>query len=187
MVKKLIDKGVNSNLVIWIYKFLTNRIQYVRFKSEQSSKIVINTGAPQGCVLSASLFTIYTSDKNCSHNNCRIIKYADDTVIVGLLSDDNKDLDNYFQEIEEFSKWCDRNFLDLNVKKTKEMIFDFRVNKNNTVPVKIKNQNVDIVDSYKYLGTIIDDKLNGEKNVQRVYKKTKQRLFFVRKLKKCAC
>ena len=32
----------------------------------------------------------------------------------------------YFAEVERFSIWCRDNSLDLNVKKTKEMLIDFR-------------------------------------------------------------
>ena len=183
MIQKLIAKGVNSNLIIWIHKFLTSRIQYVRFKSAISSPITINTGAPQGCVLSASLFTIYTSDKECSCEQCKIIKYADDTVIIGLLSDRDETNDNcYLDEVSKFSDWCKDNYLDLNVKKTKEMIIDFRVKKEEMKPVLINSQPVDVVENYKYLGTIIDNKLSGCDNAQRIYKKANQRLYFVRKL-----
>ena len=51
--------------------------------------IVINTGAPQGCVLSALLFIVYTNALSLSSENCKIIKYADDTVVIGLISDNN--------------------------------------------------------------------------------------------------
>ena len=53
-----------------------------------------------------------------------MIKYADDTVIVRLIT--NSDETNYKTQIEEVSPWCQsHNFL-LNVYKTKEIIFDFR-------------------------------------------------------------
>ena len=48
-----------------------------------SDAITTNTGAPQGCVLSPLLFTLYTNDCNISYDNCIVIKYADDTVVVG--------------------------------------------------------------------------------------------------------
>ncbi len=184
MIQKLINKGVNSNLVLWIHKFLTSRIQYVRFKNEQSSSLTINTGAPQGCVLSAGLFTLYTSDKESSHDKCKIIKYADDTVIIGLFNDADDIKDNfYMDEISQFASWCQKNHLDLNVKKTKEMSIDFRIKKDELPPVLINNQPVETVETYKYLGTVIDNNLNGRKNAERIYKKAIQRLYFVRKLK----
>ena len=63
------------------------------------------------------------------------------------------------------------------------MIFDFRVLKDDVKRVMINQQEVETVNEYKYLGTVIDDKLNGKKNAQRIYKKANQRLYIVRKLK----
>ena len=149
-----------------------------------SSNITINTGCPQGCVLSASLFIIYTSDKVAEHPNCQIFKYADDTVSVGMLNDTSSSLNMYTSEVNSFVNWCNLNHLNLNVKKTKEMIVDFRKKKTEIHPIIINNENVEIVTKYKYLGCIIDDKLNWSENASNVYKKANQRLYFVRKLKK---
>ena len=43
-------------------------------------------------------------------------------------------------------------------------------------------QNIEIVHSYKYLRTIIDDKLSWDENTTNLYKKGQQRLYFLRKL-----
>ena len=119
MIKKLLDMKVNSNLILWINSFLTGRRQYVNFKSKHSSMITISTGGPQGCVLSAGLFILYSSDKCATQDNCFIMKYADNTVIVGLLNDDDAAEGDrkYRMEIEDFVTWCGNNFLNLNVKK----------------------------------------------------------------------
>ena len=73
--------------------------------------------------------------------------------------------------------------MNLNVKKTKELIVDFGRIVSKKAPVVINDEDVEKVHQYKYLGTIIDDKLHGSLNVNRVYKKASQRLFFLRKLK----
>ncbi len=39
------------------------------------------------------------------------------------------------------------------------------------------------METYKYLGTVIDNNLNGRKNAERIYKKAIQRMYFVWKLK----
>ena len=62
--------------------FLTNREQRVRINDILSTVLSISTGAPQGCVLSAILFIIYTNELRSRIRNCHLIKYADDTVIV---------------------------------------------------------------------------------------------------------
>jgi hypothetical protein len=94
----------------------------------------------------------------------------------------NSSQSNYCKVIDEFVNWCDVNELILNVKKTKEVVFDFRRSKNIHNPVVINGQNVERVESYKYLGTIIDCKLNWEENTQLICNKARKRLFFLRKL-----
>ena len=51
-----------------------------------------------------------------------VIKYSDDSAIEDLSNSDSV----YFVEAERFSNRCRDNSLDLNVKKTKEMLIDFR-------------------------------------------------------------
>lgn len=181
LMKKLIDMKVNSHLILWIHQFLTNRTQYVKFNNTKSRVIIINTGAPQGCVLSAFLFTIYTTDCKSNGKGIVILKYADDTVIVGLLT--NNDDSTYQEEVKKFCDWCDNNFLNLNVKKTKEMVVDFRKDKGVSQPLKIKDEIVETVDTYKYLGNVIDNQLKGSDNVAMIVKKANVKLYFLRKLK----
>lgn len=52
------------------------------------------------------------------------MKSADDTVMVGLMSDCNESA--YLEKVELLSSLCKDNNLDLNVSKTKEMMEDFR-------------------------------------------------------------
>ena len=90
MMRKLFDMNVNSNLVAWIHSYLTLRPQYVKLNGAISDCIVTNTGAPQGCVLSPLLFTLYTNDCTSKYENCSVLKYADDTVIIGNISNNNE-------------------------------------------------------------------------------------------------
>ena len=139
----------------------------------------ISTGAPQGCVLSPFLFTMYTNSCRSVYSNNHYFKYADDTAVVGLLSDNETD---YRSDIDHFVSWCVANCLELNVVKTKELVIDFRSDVHHPTPVNINGQHIEIVHSYKYLGTTIDDKLRWDDNTMNLYKKGQQRLYFLRKL-----
>ncbi|KAI3353479.1 hypothetical protein L3Q82_020001 [Scortum barcoo] len=52
------------------------------------------------------------------------MKFADNTAVVGRIA--NNDESDYRQEVEHLEGWCRQNNLCINVKKTKEMIVDFR-------------------------------------------------------------
>ena len=52
----------------------------------------------------------------------------------------------------ECVKWFDVNYLNLNDKKTMEMFVDFRKDRNEYETLSIKNEDVKVVRSYKYLG-----------------------------------
>ena len=56
LIKRFLDLYVTSSLVLWIKSFLSDRPQRVNVNGTLSNEIVINTGAPQGCVLSPLLF-----------------------------------------------------------------------------------------------------------------------------------
>ena len=69
-------------------------------------------------------------------------------------------------------------------KKTKKMIFDFRRTPSCLSPLCINKEEVEIVNTYKYLGTIIDNHLKFDENTNAIYKKVNSRVFFVRQLKR---
>ena len=88
-----------------------------------SSLLTTNTGAPQGCVLSLVLFVLYTADCRSKEDGNVMVKFADDTSLSGLIQEDDS---SYSEAVEELIEWCDRNYLELNVTKTKELVINFR-------------------------------------------------------------
>ncbi len=46
---------------------------------------ILNTGAPQGCVCFSSLNILLIHSFASRHNSHHIIKYADDSTVVGLI------------------------------------------------------------------------------------------------------
>jgi len=127
-------------------------------------------------------FLLYTPTLSLCSKTCKIIKYADDTVVIGLINNDNEQ--EYRDTISYVTSWCSENSLDLNTGKTKEMLFDFRKTQNDKVPVTINNTSVSQVPSYKYLGIIIQNNLKWNEHVAAQTKKADQRMYCVRRLRK---
>ncbi len=74
----------------WVLDFLTNRRQTVRIHSITSSPIILNTGCPQGCVLSPLLYSLLTYDCSATFSSNHVVKFADDTAMVGLISSNDE-------------------------------------------------------------------------------------------------
>ncbi len=87
IINKLNLLGLNNSLCNWILDFLTGRPQSVRVGLKTSSTTTQSTGAPQGCVLSLLLFMLLTHDCSAKFSSNHIIKFADDTSVVGLIKD----------------------------------------------------------------------------------------------------
>ncbi len=115
--------GLNNSLCSWILDFLTGRRQVVRIGSNISSPLTLNTGAPQACVLSPLLYSLYMHDCVAANSSNIIIKFADDTTVVGLIIDDDESA--YREEVHTLTNWCHNNNLSLNISKTKELVVDF--------------------------------------------------------------
>ena len=89
----------------------------VRVGNNISTPLILNTGAPKGVFLALSFYSVFT------HASNSIIKFVDDTTVVGLIT--NNDETAYKEEVRALGVWCQENNLSLNINKTKEMIVDF--------------------------------------------------------------
>ncbi len=117
-----------------------------------------------------------------SHSSTSIITFADDTVVLGLVS--NNDEAAYLDEVERLTSWCQDNCLSLNVSKTKELIVDFRKRQQRPYTLMISGTPVERVSSFKYLGVNISEDLTWTAHIQTQVKKARQRLYHLRQLRK---
>ena len=115
------------------------------------------------------------------HNFNTIIKFADDTTVVGLITDNDETA--YREEVRDLAVWCQDNNLSLNVIKTMEMIVDYRKRRTEQAPILIDGAVVEQVENFKFLGVHITNKLSWAKHTRTVLKTARQRLFLLRRLK----
>ena len=69
------------------------------------------------------------------HDSNTIIKFADDTTVVGLITDNDETA--YREEVRDLAVWCKDNNLSLNMSKTNEMIVDYRKRPAEHAPIHI--------------------------------------------------
>jgi len=148
-------KHLDSRVTNWISSFLTGRTQRTMVNNSLSKPITTNTGTPQGSVLSPLLFSVYTDRIRSEESNVTILKYADDTCIIGCVSSDNH-LSNYFNEISRIASLCHDLDLVLNPSKTQEMLFSTKRDKPHSPCLELGGVNIDFCETVKYLGILID-------------------------------
>ncbi|KAK1795650.1 hypothetical protein P4O66_001145 [Electrophorus voltai] len=129
-----------------------------------------------GTVLALFLFNIYTSDFRYNSGTCHLQKFSDDMAIVRCMR--NGQVAEYWKLV---SDWCELNQLQLNIRKPKEMVVDFRKLRPPLSPVTIDGVDVEVVSTLKYLGMHLDIKLDWSSNTCAVFKKGQNRLYFLRR------
>ncbi len=154
----------------------------MRLGKLSSSTRTISTEAPQGCVLSPLLFSLYTNDCTSKDPSVKLLKFADDTTMIGLIQDGYESA--YRQEIKELAVWYSLNNQELNTLKIVEMIVDFRRNPPALPPLTIMNSTVTEVESFRFLGTTIFLDLKWDHHIGSIVKKAQQRLYFLHQLRK---
>ena len=96
-------------------------------------------------MLSPLLYSLFTHDCVTTHASNSIIKFADVTTVVGLIT--NNDEIAYKEEVRALAVWWQENNLLLNVNKTKELIVDFRKQQRAHAPIHIDGTAVEKVES----------------------------------------
>ena len=165
-----------------IEAILLNRKVKLEFEGETTSRYVTK-GCPQGGVLSPILWNIVVDEiielLNSSGIYCQ--GYADDIVILikgKHLNTMSELLNNAFRKIES---WCVDKGLTVNPSKTELVLFTNKRNKKLPTNPTLFNKELSLSTSAKYLGIILDSKLNWNKHVTERIKKANNILWQCRR------
>lgn len=169
LLKKLDAYGVRGLPNDYLRSYLTDRQQQVVVSGSRSVFLNIRTGVPQGSNLGPLLFLVYVNDIAELHLSGKVKLFADDTVLLY----ENKSPGVMIQlmkiDMECILGYLGNNLLALNLEKTKMMLFR---NSQTVVPphppLNVANEVIEEVQSFKYLGVHLDNRLTWRKHIDEV-------------------
>ncbi len=141
----------------------------------------LNGGVPHGTKLGPVLFLCMINDLTL---DLPTFKYVDDTSTVHIT---NSSEDNALQvAADSAAEWSASMNMQLNAKKTVEMVIDFNIPTHNLTPIMVNGEQIERVQSSTLLGLHISNDLKWHVHVNEMVKAAAKKLYLVSQLKR-AC
>ena len=166
--------GIQHRELFWFKSYLTNRKQFCRVDGVDSEIGDIEFGVPQGSCLGPLLFLIYINDLPVNVQDSTVSMYADDTSLCHQshnLTQLNEAINN---DLKQLDTWLKGNKLSLNVAKTHAMLVTTKrkhstlKSRNEDLELKIRENDLQVVQETKYLGVQIDCSLDWKQQIKAV-------------------
>jgi len=172
-------RGVANN---WLTSYFQNRQYYVNFDNQDSELANVVGAVPQGSILGPKLFILYINDICNTSSLLKFILFADDTTIFWSGNDPVQLGKDISIELSKLNIWFAVNKLSLNVSKTNFMLFSNSKKKSN-VTVRLNDTDIEMVYVSKFLGVLIDHKLNWKKHISMIKSKLSKTIAIMHKAK----
>lgn len=178
LISKLSCLSIDPLALSWIKNFLTGRVQYTVVANNESTRVDVVSGVPQGSVLGPLLFIIFINDIPDKISST-IRLFADDCVLYRRISccTDQITLQN---DLSNIHNWCSRWLMQLNTQKCKFMQVS-RKRTNFSFQYSVNFQPLTQVDSYRYLGVIITSKLTWSEHIEQLVTASAKSLGYIKR------
>ena len=180
LLKKLDNYGIRGNANNLIASYLSNRFQYVSVLGEDSEKLPVIYGVPQGSCLGPLLFIIYINDICRTTELGKFVLFADDTNIFVADHCKKKVYEKANKILNLVHLYMKCNLLHINIKKCCYIHFKPSRAKMEPDPAEaeeniltLNNIVIKRVSEAKFLGVIIDDQLKWDAHVRALNSKLK--------------
>lgn len=181
LLHKFKSLGLSPVPLAWLHNYLTNRRQRVKLGMEVSDWASMNGAMPQGSWLGPLCFVIYIQDMPV-FQNLFTHKYIDDTTISQSVPKGKAD--ELQSALSTINNWSISNHMKINIKKTKEMLIDFKLKPYKPEVLHLDNSLIERVDTFKLLGVWISRDLTWHTQVDKMVAKCNQRLYLLKQLKR---
>ena len=172
LLSKLDHYGIRVVADQWFSSYLSNRYQSVILNGEISARKPITCGVPQGSILGPLLFLIYINDMYLSVQSSMVYHFADDTNLMCSSKSLKKLRIALNKDLSLLYEWLCANRLSVNTGKTEFIVF--RPPRHNLdIRLTLKFNKIKLFESskIKYLGLILDNKLNWKPHITELRKK----------------
>ena len=181
---KLINYGIRGLAYNLIHSYLHIRQQFVSNNQSKSDLTLTHCGVPQGSSLGPLFFLVYINDLNFVLKSQPRL-FADDTcLIVKGLNPEQLQI-KFNLELQNLYQWRCVNKLSINPSKTNIIIIPPEQT-NATIPhlhLISNGSAINIVDSAKYLGVVIDNELHFKQHIKMTEGKVTRSVGILSKLK----
>ncbi|KAI8426007.1 hypothetical protein MSG28_004983 [Choristoneura fumiferana] len=201
LITKLERIGVRG-LQLQLFKdYLSDRTQYVKVGEYASEGMHVTFGVPQGSILGPTLFLTYINDLcQLQLKNGEVITFADDTALIFRGSTWSEVFQHAQSGFDVVTDWLNQNILSLNIEKTKFMTFSMKADIHMDLsPFYIIAHTclnprltccdclrIEKTSNIKYLGVIIDDKLNFQEHIKQLSARTRKLIYIFKNLRHIA-
>ena len=175
LIYKLDNYNFPMYLTEIIQNYLRNRKFIVTVNGIESERQDTRAGVPQGSILGPVLFIYYINDIP-KYSRIKLSLFADDTAAMAASMSKRlaiQRLQKYAIELEEYlEKWK----LKLNIDKTELIMFTHKAKKEKIPDFVMKDQILEIKSKVKYLGLMLQYKLNFKTHIDLIKTKATKML-----------
>ena len=160
LLNKLRYYGIRGTPLKLLRSYLSNRVQYLRIGSSESSVVQISIGVPQGSILGPLLFLLYVNDLPQLCNSLKSQLFADDTMLSFSQEKSTLVSPSFYIDLKLVTDWLKSNKLTVNFTKTHLINFSLGPNRLFDNAIALDDQTINNNAFCDYLGVRIDEKLN---------------------------
>jgi hypothetical protein len=199
-IESFIRNGVRPALIPVLINYFQGRQMKVKWHGHLSSNRDLNGGGPQGSTFGLWEYLSQSNDNaECVDLEDRF-KFVDDLSFLEIIYMLNVGIASYNirahvpsdipthnqvipsanlksqSQLNQINEWTQKKKMQLNVKKTKNMIFNFSKKHQFTTKLNVDNANIEMVSETALLGTVLTDKLTWDRNTEELTKKGYKRM-----------